>query len=154
VSKELFIQELKNFHSHHANSLRSIKNAMDGLAKGEAACVKLHDCAIQKWIERRRDVLVRLYGSETVKKLEVRHEEWHEESQKICELVELMAKRKKGLMGKVFGKGKEKMREDEYDMALAYFSNLQELTEQIDSTFVRMSKRAKALTPDMFEGIE
>jgi hypothetical protein len=149
-NKDAFINELKEFNVHHDNRLRVMKNAVKGLVPQEEACVKLFDCPIHKWMAGRKPLLNKLYGSENIKVLEARHAEWHEQSDKICEILSSTNEKKGGLLGKVFGK-KQEMNEGELDKAMSYVADLKELTDTIDSTFGRMIKRANAIQNDMFE---
>jgi len=154
MTKDEFIAELKNFHTHHDNRLKVIEHAIKGIVKNNGVCVKLYDCPIHQWLEKREKLLYKIYGQESMKTLSARHEEWHDESEKVCELASMKAETKKGILGKVFGKKNHKMHEGEYDVAMAYLSSLKELTETIDSTFVRMTKRANALQNEIFEEVE
>ncbi|MEA2092269.1 MAG: hypothetical protein U9O83_07890 [Campylobacterota bacterium] len=154
MTKDDFIGELKKFHTHHSNRLRIIEHAIKGLVKNNSVCVSLYDCPIHQWLEKREKLLYKIYGSESIKELSARHEEWHEESGKICEFAAMKSENKKGFLGKVFAKKNRKLSEGEYDIAMAYLSNLKELTASIDSTFVRMTKRATALQSEMFEEVE
>lgn len=153
TTKEELIQELKDYATHHQSRLRVVDNAVRGLVPLEEACVKLFDCPIHKWMERRDSLLNKLYGTENVKALYARHDEWHETSDKICQILDLKNQRSGGLLGKVFGK-KQEMREGELDRAKLYVAELKEITEQIDGTFERMIKRANAIQKDMFEETE
>jgi hypothetical protein len=149
-SKEAFINELKEFNVHHDNRLRVMKNAVKGLLPKEEACVKLFDCPIHQWMAGRKPLLNKLYGSENIRVLEARHAEWHEQSDKICEILSSKSEKSGGLLGKVFGK-KEEMNEGVLYIAMSFVSDLNEITDTIDSTFGRMIKRANAIQRDMFE---
>ncbi|MDM5270656.1 hypothetical protein PGH07_00520 [Sulfurovum sp. zt1-1] len=149
-SKEVFINELKEFNMHHDNRLRVVEKAVKGLVPHEDACVKLFDCPIHKWMETRKPLLSKIYGSENIKALAARHAEWHEQSDKVCEILSSKNEKSSGLLGKVFGK-KQEMNEGELDKAMSYVMDLKDLTETIDSTFGRMIKRANAIQDDMFE---
>lgn len=149
-NKDAFISELKEFNVHHDNRLRVMKNAVKGLVPQEEACVKLFDCPIHQWMEERKPLLNKLYGSENIKILEARHTEWHEQSDKVCEILASKSEKSSGLLGKVFGK-KQEISEGELDKAMTYVTDLKELTDTIDSTFGRMIKRANAIQRDMFE---
>ena len=149
-NKEALIDELKAFNIHHDNSLRVMAKAVKGLVPQEEACVKLFDCPIHKWMEGRKPLLNKIYGSENIKVLEARHAEWHEQSDKICGIISSRNEKSVGLLGKVFGK-KQDIDEGELDKAMSYVSDLKELTEVIDSTFGRMVKRANAIQNDMFD---
>lgn len=153
TTKEELVKELKDFNTHHDSRLRVVDNAVRGLVPLEEACVKLFDCPIHKWMDQRAPLLNKIYGTENVKALYARHEEWHETSDKICEILSLKGDRKVGLLGKVFGK-KQDMREGEMDIAKSYVAELKEITEQIDGTFERMIKRANAIQNDMFDKAE
>ena len=148
--KEDLIKELKDFHTHHDSRLRIVDNAVRGLVPLEEACVKLFDCPIHKWMDQRAPMLNKIYGTENVKALYARHEEWHETSEKICQILDLKNQRSVGLLGKVFGK-KQDMREGELDKAKSYVAELKEITGKIDGSFERMIKRANAIQKDMFE---
>ena len=86
-NKEALIDELKAFNIHHDNSLKVMAKAVKGLVPQEEACVKLFDCPIHKWMEGRKPLLNKIYGSENIKVLEARHAEWHEQSDKICGII-------------------------------------------------------------------
>lgn len=151
MTKDQFVAELKEFHHHHDNRLLVIEHIIKGITSNtNFVCVSLYDCTIYKWLEKRKDLLYKIYGSDSIKVLHARHKEWHDESEKICQLLIGKEKKNQGILGKVFGKKNVKMSEGEYDIAMAYLSNLKELTLTIDSTFVRMSKRANALQEEIF----
>lgn len=152
MKKEEFLNELKEFHSHHDNRLRTIEYAIKGVA-GEAStsCVKLADCALDKWVHKREKILQKVFGQETVNRLNAFHAEWHEESERICDISKAHEEKQKGILNKVFGKQSAKLDDGEKDRAMAYFANLKELTMQIDSMFLRMIKRANALQQEMFD---
>lgn len=149
-SKEEFISELKEFNKHHDSRLRVMGKAVKGIVAKEEACVKLFDCPIHKWIETKKPLLNKLYGADNINILAARHAEWHEHSDKICEILSSKSEKSTGLLGKVFGK-KQEMKEGELDIAMSYVSDLKELTDTIDSTFGRMIKRANAIQNDMFD---
>jgi hypothetical protein len=149
-NKEELIDELKAFNLHHDNSLRVMTKAVKGLIPPEEACVKLFDCPIHKWMEERKTLLNKIYGTENIKALAARHAEWHEQSEKICGIISSRNETSSSLLGKIFGK-KQDIDEGELDKAMSYVSDLKELTEVIDSTFGRMIKRANAIQNDMFE---
>lgn len=151
MTKDNFISELKEFHNHHDNRLMMIEHVIKGITLDtNTTCVTLYDCAIYKWLEKRETLLHKIYGSDSIKELHARHEEWHDESEKICQLATLKGQRSQGVLAKVFGKKNLKIREGEYDIAMVYLSNLKELTSTIDGTFVRMLKRANALHEEIF----
>lgn len=149
-SKDNFIKELKEFNIHHDNRLRVMEKAVKGTVSQEEACVKLFDCPIHKWMEERKPLLNKIYGAENIKVLAARHAEWHEQSDKVCEILSLKNEKSAGLLGKVFGK-KQDLNEGDLDKAESYVTDLKELTDTIDSTFGRMIKRANAIQNDMFE---
>ena len=149
-NRDEFISKLKEFNIHHDNRLKVMGKAVKGLVPKEEACVKLFDCPIHKWMEEKKPLLNKIFGSENIKALAARHAEWHEQSDKVCEILSSKSEKSGGLLGKVFGK-KQEIVEGELDKAMSYVTDLKELTETIDSTFGRMIKRANALQNDMFE---
>lgn len=151
MTKEKLLEELKGFHTHHDNRLKTLEFAIKGIAGDvSTSCVKLADCALDKWLGERKDVLLKLFGDETIKRLNALHEEWHEESEKVCHLANEHIRKHQSLITKMFGKKIPKMAGAQKDRALAYYANLKDLTSQIDDTFNRMTKRLNALPKEMF----
>jgi len=149
-NKEELVDELKALNLHHNQRLKIMEKAVKGVVPHEEACVKLFNCPVHQWMENRKPLLNKIYGSENIKALEAYHVKWHEQSDKVCEMLSSKSGESGGLLGNMFSK-KTEISEGELDKAMSYMIVLKELTDTIDSNFKRMIKRANAIQNDMFQ---
>ena len=129
VGKEVLVKELKEFNTLHQSKLRSLEKALKENSSHKEACVSQIECPSHTWFKERTPLLNKIFGSENIKALNLRHQEWHTTSGKICEILALKDSRNVGLLGKMFGK-KQDMRDNELDIAGSYISELKEITKK------------------------
>jgi len=152
MTKNELLDELQEFNTHHSSRLRSIENSLKGIMGdlNTISCVKIADCLLYKWLVKREKILLKVFSRTMIDELKTYHEDWHEESQKICILSTEYNKKNSGVFNLVFGKKDIKITDGNKDMALLYLSNLKELTVKIDKIFKKMVKRVNAMPSDMF----
>jgi len=153
MTKNELLDELQEFNIHHSSRLRSIENALKGIM-GDVhilSCVKIADCVIYKWMVQREKILLKVFNRNIIDELRIYHEEWHEESAKICNISIAYDKKNSGVFNLVFGKKNIEITDGDKDMALLYLSNLKTLTIKIDKIFKKMIKRVNAMPSDMFK---
>ncbi len=153
MTKAELLNDIKKYNSTHDNRLKIIENTIRGInGDSNSSCVKLSDCSIDIWMRQNEQLLIKVFDPALVNELYLYHEEWHDESARICEVSANHHKKNSGLFKKLLGTKDMKMQGGERDMALAYLDHLKELTGKIGKIFDKMQKRVAAMPEEMFPG--
>ncbi|MEA2092123.1 MAG: hypothetical protein U9O83_07150 [Campylobacterota bacterium] len=156
MNKKTILKEIDKYSNYHDRKNRKLDYFIMGINKDEAkVCEKIQKCGMQRWFTQRRALLDCLYGIKRMKKLAAYIEEWHEETQKICELFIEQEGRKKTLKEKVFGRKKNEKNEKKYikeqDKIKVWKANITAVTFKLENKFKMMRNRLNAMPEEMVE---
>jgi hypothetical protein len=148
MTQKDLVKELRELKAQHKGRLGMLEHIVAGsVSDCDVACMPELECSLTKWLAERKDILHSIYGPQAINEFSFWHKEWHNESEALCRLFSSQ----NTLLGKMFGRNRFKLKDDDLDIANAHLERLLELTNKIDNSFEQMLARIVNLSDRAFQ---
>ncbi|SFV55795.1 hypothetical protein MNB_SV-9-160 [hydrothermal vent metagenome] len=152
MTKQLLEDEIETFIQFHNDKNRQLDYFIQGIIDNEDKIyLNIVDCRMQKWLYERKDLLYKIYGTHNMEELHSYHEEWHDEYQKICNLLLIGDDNKKSFFKRLKGNNIKSLYEKEKDKIDIYVEDRNQAQNSINKKFEMMKKRLSAMQNRTFE---
>ena len=146
MTKNQTLDSFKIAKKYHELQMVKIGTLISGRDVIDLASYYKEDCNFGRWIYENEAHLRKILGAHFYETLEQVHEKWHEEYQKIYEII--FSKPKRGEISK--NPKKNKVTQMDLDKAAFYYTELKLCSQKLLKTMVSSERRIMALSEAMF----
>jgi hypothetical protein len=144
MNKSDMIDALKVAKKTHQEQMEKIEKLLEGKEVEKPTPVEKTDCRCGQMFYADKEFMVSILGLQLFEKLDLYHEAWHKEYQKIHSI---FFKEKKGLFSKLF---KSKPDTLELDKAKMYYQEMKTISEELYNVTEAALRRITALSDAKF----
>ncbi|WP_457595521.1 hypothetical protein [Hydrogenimonas sp.] len=119
--------------------------------KEEVLVTHISECGFDLWIEGNRRWIVKLFGKATLEDLSRLHLMRLNENKKICDIIQVCSSRKKGIVGRFFGR--KRASTADLDRAKAYYDDLKKINDKLVRKMEILLIRAKSRPAEDYLGV-